>query len=112
MIPGSIRPHVVPSLRRLYLEEEPNTQSSSSGITSPSAAVSECGRLTAENKTLRVNCALWKRRAELHAAATCGLLNLARMTRECNEKLKRDNEELQRQCNLLKRKLEVEEFVY
>ncbi|KAE9397773.1 hypothetical protein BT96DRAFT_61251 [Gymnopus androsaceus JB14] len=104
MVPHSIRPHVVPSIRRLYLEEA-NTQSSPS----PPAAVSECGRLAAENGTLRANCDIWKRRAELHAAATIGLLNFARVARACTEQLKHEKDELRRQCTLLKRKLEVEE---
>ncbi|KAJ3743670.1 hypothetical protein DFH05DRAFT_1421484 [Lentinula detonsa] len=106
-IPPPIRPHLVPSIRRLYLGEADVKPLASTTI--PSAAVSECGRLAAENKTLRVNCAVWKRRAELHAAATLGLLNLARLARDCNQHLKNEKDDLQRQCNLLKRKLEAEE---
>ncbi|KAJ3876163.1 hypothetical protein F5051DRAFT_412331 [Lentinula edodes] len=106
-IPPPIRPHLVPSIRKLYLGET-NTKSWDSATPS-SAAVSECGRLAAENKTLRVNCAVWKRRAELHAAATLGLLNLARLARDCNQQLKNERDDFERQCNLLKRKLEAEE---
>ncbi|KAJ3893450.1 hypothetical protein GG344DRAFT_43315 [Lentinula edodes] len=108
-IPPPIRPHLVPSIRKLYLGET-NTKSWDSATPS-SAAVSECGRLAAENKTLRVNCAVWKRRAELHAAATLGLLNLARLARDCNQQLKNERDDLERQYNLLKRKLEAEESV-
>ncbi|KAJ3821212.1 hypothetical protein F5878DRAFT_41596 [Lentinula raphanica] len=109
-IPPPIRPHLVPSIRKLYLGDthvKPVVADVAS--TAASAAVSECGRLAAENKTLRVNCAVWKRRAELHAAATLGLLNLARLARDCNQQLKNERDDLQRQCNLMKRKLEAEE---
>ncbi|KAF9073183.1 hypothetical protein BDP27DRAFT_1216189 [Rhodocollybia butyracea] len=107
-IPDSIRPHVTPGIRKLFLEES----GPSSPTPSPTpAAVSECERLSAENKNLRVNCAVWKRRAEFHAAATLGLLNLARMGRDYNKQLKAEKDELQRECNMLKRKLGAEEFV-
>ncbi|KAJ4474990.1 hypothetical protein J3R30DRAFT_3406155 [Lentinula aciculospora] len=106
-IPPPIRPHLVTSIRKLYMGESNTKPLASAAL--PSAAVSECGRLAAENKTLRVNCAVWKRRAELHAAATLGLLNLARLARDCNQHLKDERDDLQRQCNLLKRKLEAEE---
>ncbi|KIK56352.1 hypothetical protein GYMLUDRAFT_47123 [Collybiopsis luxurians FD-317 M1] len=120
LLPTSVRAHLFPSIRKLYLEE-PNSDTkspSSSSLSAPSSSlprlsqsevVSECGRLSAENQTLRMNCAVWQKRAEIHAAATLGLMNLARMAKAYSTQLKLEKEDLQRQCNLLKRKLEVEE---
>ncbi|KAF5379312.1 hypothetical protein D9757_007663 [Collybiopsis confluens] len=127
LIPTSMRSHVSPSIRRLYLDEStpdtnspfPSSSSSSSLSLSSSSSstsrqfsqelVSECGRLSAENKTLRMNCGVWQKRAEVHSAATMGLLNLARMAKAYNAQLKLEKEKLQRECMLLKRKLELEE---
>jgi hypothetical protein len=56
-----------------------------------------------------VNCAVWKKRAEIHAAATIGLMQLAQAAKHCNQQLKNERDELERQCKVLKRKLEAEE---
>jgi len=126
LIPTSMRSHVFPSIRRLYLDEPtsdtkspvspsssspstPSSSSSSSPSRSSQELLSECGRLAAENKTLRMNCGVWQKRAEVHSAATIGLLNLARMAKAYNEQLKLEKEKLQRECTVLKRKLEAEE---
>ncbi|THV02529.1 hypothetical protein K435DRAFT_653101 [Dendrothele bispora CBS 962.96] len=107
LVPQHLRPHIVPCVRRVFLEES----TSGSKTSPPGAAITECGRLTAENTSLRVNCGLWRKRAEVHAAATLGLLNLARLAKEQAEKMKRERDELQKQCQILKRKLDAEECV-
>jgi hypothetical protein len=109
VVPQHLRQHIVPSVRRIFLDESPST--STTLATQPRVAVAECGRLTAENTSLRVHCALWRKRAEVHAAATLGLLNLARTANIQAEKMKQERDELQRQCRILKRKLDAEEWV-
>ncbi|KAL0576240.1 hypothetical protein V5O48_005750 [Marasmius crinis-equi] len=60
----------------------------------------------AENKALKTNCWVWRRRAETHAAATIGLLNVARITKDRAAQLQREKEELERNYALLKMKLQ------
>ncbi|KAK1232369.1 hypothetical protein PQX77_004491 [Marasmius sp. AFHP31] len=85
-----------------------DSTSQSSEATPPSSAfaVSEYNRLMAENKALKTNCWVWRRRAETHAAATIGLLNVARLTKDRAAQLQHEKEELQRDCALLRLKLE------
>ena len=70
-------------------------------------AISECARLQAENDALKVNSALWRKRAEVHAGATLGLITLVRGARDHALKWKTEKEELERQTNILKRRLDV-----
>ncbi|PBK99756.1 hypothetical protein ARMGADRAFT_985669 [Armillaria gallica] len=107
LIPSHLRTHIIPSIRRLYLDEpNPNIDSS---MNTPKA-VSECARISAENAALRLNCGLWRRRAEVHAAATLGLLNVARIARDSAVQLKQEKDELERRYNVLKRKIDAEEL--
>ena len=108
VVPNHLRPHVLPHIRRLFLDEhrplvDDNMPSSS--------AFTECSRLSAENSTLRFNCDMWRKRAEVHAAATVGLLNVARDARNENLQLKKERDELDRKYNMLKRKFDVDEYV-
>ncbi|KAF5351372.1 hypothetical protein D9758_008033 [Tetrapyrgos nigripes] len=105
LVPQQLQRHVSPSVRRIFLEEP----SSDTPPKHPNAALTECGRLTAENTALRVHCTLWRKRSEVHAAATLGLLNLARSAKIQADKMKQERDELQRQCHVLKRKLDAEE---
>lgn len=108
LIPSHLRTHIIPSIRRLYLDEpNPNIDSS---MDTPKA-VSECARISAENTALRHNCGLWRRRAEVHAAATLGLLNVARIARDSAVQMKQEKDELERRYNVLKRKIDAEECV-
>ncbi len=108
LIPAHLRTHIIPSIRRLYLDEpNPNIDSS---MDTPKA-VSECARISAENAALRLNCGLWRRRAEVHAAATLGLLNVARIARDSAVQMKQEKDELERRYNVLKRKIDAEECV-
>lgn len=111
-IPPHLRPFLSASIRRVYLDgEAPVTESDGTDHPSPPASSShesteELDRLRAENQTLRSHCVLWKRRAELHGAATLGLLDFARMVRDQATTLARERDELKRQYGSLKRKLE------
>lgn len=108
VVPAHLRPHIAPNLRKLYLEERnPHIDLSMSHR----SAISECGRLNAENSAMKINCSLWRKRAELHAAATLGLLSLARSARDHALHMKNENDELKRQLNVLKRKLDPDQYV-
>jgi hypothetical protein len=51
---------------------------------------------------------MWRRRAEAHAAATLGLLNLARVSRSRALEIKAEHEDLSRRYGALKRSLECD----
>ncbi|KAF9048340.1 hypothetical protein BDZ89DRAFT_759847 [Hymenopellis radicata] len=108
LVPDHLRPHVVPHIRRLYLDE-PNPQPANNMTTS--SPLAESARLSAENASLRFNCDLWRKRAEVHAAATLGLLNIARVARDHALQLKQEKEDLERKYNVLKRKVDADEYV-
>lgn len=107
IVPSYLRPHLAPSIRKLYLDDQPSRPSNV-----PSTAVealAEAARLNAENSALRTNCAMWRRRAEVHAAATLGLLGLARQTRDHAVRMKFERDEFQKRYGDLKRMFEDEE---
>jgi len=86
------------------VNEQPAIVGSSSSVAMSSA--SELARLRAENIALRNNCALWRKRAEMHGAANLGLLNFARVVRDQASHLARERDQLQTRCHSLKRKME------
>ncbi|KAH6915748.1 hypothetical protein BKA70DRAFT_469402 [Coprinopsis sp. MPI-PUGE-AT-0042] len=111
-IPPHLRPFLSAGIRRVYLDGDASV-TESNGTEHPSSPTSashessdELDRLRAENQTLRSHCVLWRRRAELHGAATLGLLDFARMVRDQATTLARERDELKRQYGSLKRKLE------
>lgn len=71
----------------------------------------ELARLRAENRNLRTQCMMWRRRAELHGAATLGLLDFARILRDKASSLSRERDELETRCYALKRQLDEEDYV-
>jgi len=102
-IPMHLRPFVSPSVRRVYLDSSSPDGASSSTSTDVS---DELVRLRAENQTLRNHCVLWRRRAEVHGAATLGLLDFARMVRDQAVSLAQERDALKDQCRSLKRRLD------
>lgn len=111
VVPDHLRPHVLPHIRRLFLDERTTPPASSNMPSEPQTQFAECSRLSAENKTLRFNCDMWRKRAECHAAATIGLLNLARTARDEALKMKKERDELQAKFQVMKRKRDVDELV-
>jgi hypothetical protein len=77
-----------------------------------STSEDELARLRAENSNLRTQCMMWRRRAELHGAATLGLLDFARILRDKASSLSRERDELETRCYALKRQLDEEECVF
>jgi hypothetical protein len=76
-----------------------------------STSEDELARLRAENSNLRTQCMMWRRRAELHGAATLGLLDFARILRDKASSLSRERDELETRCYALKRQLDEEDYV-
>ncbi|KAF9444867.1 hypothetical protein P691DRAFT_676798 [Macrolepiota fuliginosa MF-IS2] len=83
-VPPQLRPYLTPSIRKVYIDlpsaksetPGPSTSESSSGL------AIEVARLRAENDALRHNCFMWRKRAEVHSAATLGLLELSRTAKD------------------------------
>jgi len=71
-------------------------------------APSEIARLRAENKELRTNCSLWRKRAELHGEANLNLLKFARAVRDQASRIARDRNDLENRCLMLKQQLDGE----
>lgn len=66
----------------------------------------ELARLREENHTLQTHCVTWRRRAEMHGSANLNLINFAKVLRDQAACIARERDELQRQCQSLKRKIE------
>ncbi|RDB15358.1 hypothetical protein Hypma_004657 [Hypsizygus marmoreus] len=106
LVPAFLRPHITPSIRKLYLDlpsGKPRVVSSTIEIAVENA------RLNAENHALRTNCEMWRRRAEVHGAATLGLLGLARIARDEAVKMRHERDEVYKHYHSLKRKLPDDE---
>ncbi|CAA7265195.1 unnamed protein product [Cyclocybe aegerita] len=130
VVPSHLRPFVNPSIRRVYVDlpdaestadavdadtdgKAPPAASGSPGpsTSGPSSSSSEAARLRAENHTLRNNCAMWRRRAEMHGTANLGLLNFARVIRDQAAQLARERDVLQKRFESLKRRLDDDESI-
>lgn len=107
VVPPHLRPFITPTVRRVYIDS-PEDEGEPSSL--PPSVSEELAKLHAENQTLRSHCVLWRRRAELHGAATLGLLDFARMVRDQAVTLARERDELKRQCQSLKRKLDDQDL--
>lgn len=110
LIPQQLRLHINPSIRRLFIDSAKGESSNSMTNTS-SNPEDELARLRAENRNLRTQCVMWRRRAELHGAATLGLLDFARILRDKASSLSRERDELESRCYALKRQLDEEDYV-
>jgi len=99
-LPTQLRPHIFP--RVVKQNSERPTDIGHAGHTDPAD-------LRAENDTLRAYCAMWRRRAEAHAAVTLNILDIARTARRDTLRLKIERDELQTRYNALKRKQEESE---
>ncbi|KAJ7328991.1 hypothetical protein DFH08DRAFT_318283 [Mycena albidolilacea] len=115
LIPPYLRPHILPPIRRVFLDD--TTASASTAATSTSASAStaatppaagpsaDLARAEAELNVLRMHCATWRKRAEVHAAANTTLLGFVRTARDCALRLRAERDAERNSCVLLKRKL-------
>ena len=69
----------------------------------------ECARLRAENQSLKNCCGVWCNRARLHARTTLGLIGMVRMAKDAAMSVKAEKEQLEKEIQCLKRKLEERE---
>lgn len=100
LVPHHLRPYITPSVRKLDLEFTIPTPST----TSPSD--SALGKLLAENASLKDCCVVWRKRAAVHAAATLGLVGLARLARDYGLRMRTERDELEAKYNELKKDME------
>ena len=100
-MPHHLRSHITPSVRKLFLEytiPAPGKPSTSNN--------SEAEHLRAENASLRTCCFVWRKRAAVHAAATLGLVGLARLARDYGLQMKKERDEFEEKYNELKKQME------
>lgn len=103
MVPPNLRAFVTPSIRRLYIDSEPNPPDEVQGNDTPIASTSsDISRLQAENRALRNHCIMWRQRAEIQGLANLNLMKLvdtirdqaSHLAHERDELLSLDNDEL------------------
>lgn len=99
-----MRPHLTPAVRKLDLDF-----TISSPIPGCSAAT-ECDRLRAENASLRSCCETWRKRAAVHAAASLGLVGLARLARDHALKMRKERIDVEQKYNNLRRKQQCSRY--
>lgn len=93
-----------PSIRKLSLDYSvPKTVKTNEPVEL------ECSRLRAENQSLRNCCGVWCNRARLHARTTLGLIGMVRMAKDAALSVKAEKEQLEKEIQSLKRKLEERE---
>ena len=98
LVPLHLRSFITPSVRKLQLEYTipvPNKDGT------PSNA--EYEKLLAENASLKTCSFVWRKRAAVHAAATLGLVGLARMARDYALRVKKERDEFETKYNELKK---------
>ncbi|KAI1790261.1 hypothetical protein LXA43DRAFT_517020 [Ganoderma leucocontextum] len=98
LVPLHLRSFITPSVRKLQLEytiPAPGNDASTSNA--------EYGKLLAENASLKTCCFVWRKRAAVHAAATLGLVGLARMARDYALHMKKERDEFEAKYNELKK---------
>ncbi|KAJ7281332.1 hypothetical protein C8J57DRAFT_1711069 [Mycena rebaudengoi] len=105
LVPSHLRPHLLPQIRPVFFDALPQTASASTSKPTRTHADPDLSRALAENTALRLGCATWRRRAEVHAAANQGLLALARTGKTHALRMQAERDEALRRCALLKRKL-------
>ncbi|KAH9926998.1 uncharacterized protein B0H18DRAFT_875949 [Fomitopsis serialis] len=102
LVPHHLQPHVSPAVRKLHLEySAPNAPTSAA-----QSAAMERDRLYAEVASLKACSVVWRKRAAVHAAATLGVIGLARMARDTAMKMKTERDDLEAKYLALQKKFE------
>jgi hypothetical protein len=97
MVPPNLRAFVTPSIRRLYIDSEPNPPDEVQGNDTPIASTSsDISRLQAENQALRNHCIMWRKRAEIQGLTNLNLMKLVDNIRDQASHLAHERDELQR----------------
>ncbi|KAI0831879.1 hypothetical protein BC628DRAFT_1311101 [Trametes gibbosa] len=97
LVPHHLKHHVTPSVRKLHLEYSTPIPAKMPVTTA------ECGRLLAENASLRTCSLVWRKRAAVHATATMAFVGLARLARDYGMKMKKERDEFEQKYNELKK---------
>ncbi|KAJ7737694.1 hypothetical protein B0H16DRAFT_1325801 [Mycena metata] len=126
-VPVYLRLHILPPIRRVFIDDASPSPSIASGSSSnshnnstPASAPAppvpapthpepnsspELARALAELNALRQHCATWRQRAESHAMGNNALLGLARAAKDCALRMRAERDAERSRCVLLKRKL-------
>ncbi|KAJ7199155.1 hypothetical protein GGX14DRAFT_299186, partial [Mycena pura] len=111
-VPPNLRPHILSSIRPVIFDvpkpgpvATPAAPSCTAGPASASgvATPSDLACAKAEITALRLSCAAWRRKAEIHAAANNGLLDFARTARDHALRLRSERDAARSRCSLLRR---------
>ncbi|KAF7328770.1 hypothetical protein MVEN_02505700 [Mycena venus] len=108
LIPPFLRPHILPPIRKVFLsmgDPETPVASTSANAAPVSSPAADLARANAEINALRMHCAAWRRRAEVHAAANHTLLTFTRTAKDCALRMRAERDTERTRCVLLKRKL-------
>lgn len=98
LVPLHLRSFITPSVRKLQLEYTIPVPGKDT-----SASNAEYEKLLAENASLKTCSFVWRKRAAVHAAATLGLVGLARMARDYALRMKKERDDLEAKYNELQK---------
>ncbi|KAJ6518947.1 hypothetical protein C8R45DRAFT_808977 [Mycena sanguinolenta] len=101
LVPAYIRPYILSALRPVFFDD-PALESEAEGAAAE-AAPAKPTDLNLE--ALRLSCATWRRRAEVHAAANAGLLGFARAAKEYTLCMRAERDQALNRCAVLERRL-------
>ncbi|KAF7338797.1 hypothetical protein MSAN_02202200 [Mycena sanguinolenta] len=109
VVPPHLRPHILPAIRPVFFDNSPVPSGSASTSTSaPVAPITPPDDRRAATEAglnaLRMECAMWRRRAETHAAANTNLLGFVRAAKDCALRLRAERDAERSRYVLLKRK--------
>ena len=98
LVPLHLRSFITPSVRKLQLEY-------TIPVPGKNGSTSNAGyeKLLAENASLKTCSFVWRKRAAVHAAATLGLVGLARMARDYALSMKKERDDLEAKYNELQK---------
>jgi hypothetical protein len=116
LVPNELRAHILPAVRKVFLEPLRNPQKcllptttspvaeqqAQAGTGVPSAPPLECNEAR-----LRSQRNEWRSRAQMHAAATLGLVGLARLARDHALRMQSERDQMQRRYLELKRQCQI-----
>jgi len=109
VVPPHLRPHILPSIRPVFFDNSPvlSAPSASSSKSAPVAPITppddRGAAAEAKLNALQMECAMWRRRAETHAAANTNLLGFVRAAKDCALRLRAERDAERSRYILLKR---------
>ncbi|KAJ7245401.1 hypothetical protein B0H12DRAFT_1187613 [Mycena haematopus] len=108
VVPPHLRLHMLPAIRPVFFDDlpapRPATSSSTSAPVASATPPDSLRHTAAEVNALQMECAMWRRRAETHAAANTSLLGFVRAAKDCAVRLRADRDAERSRYVLLKRK--------